>query len=240
MNADVHALTGAYVLDAVSDAERVEFERHLTECGTCAQEVAELRATTTRLATAAATPPPARLRAAVLDRITEVRQESPQVDELTMARERRAGRLAVRLTSLAAAVLLVVAVTLGVLLVNAERTGDQAEQRAAAMTTLLRADDAEIVSTRTDAGAMSVVYSRARNRVLVLADGMAPAPSGHDYQAWTIGDRVDSAGLLNLEDGSATLESDLHDAQSIGLTVEPAGGSDQPTTDPIMQLPLTD
>lgn len=50
IRADVHALTGAYVLDAVSDVEHAEFERHLTRCETCAQEVAELRETATRLA----------------------------------------------------------------------------------------------------------------------------------------------------------------------------------------------
>ncbi|MGH3762579.1 RskA family anti-sigma factor, partial [Actinophytocola sp.] len=48
-NADVHALTGAYVLDAVSDDERAVVERHLGDCGACRQEVAELRETATRL-----------------------------------------------------------------------------------------------------------------------------------------------------------------------------------------------
>jgi anti-sigma factor RsiW len=37
---DIHALGGAYALDAVDDLERVAFDRHLAECETCALEVA--------------------------------------------------------------------------------------------------------------------------------------------------------------------------------------------------------
>jgi hypothetical protein len=34
------------------------------------------------------------------------------------------------------------------------------------------------------------------------------------------------------------LAHDLGDAQTIGLTVEPSGGSAQPTTTPVMVLPM--
>ena len=40
---DLHVLTGSYVLDAISDAEREEFERHLQTCPTCEAEVRGLR-----------------------------------------------------------------------------------------------------------------------------------------------------------------------------------------------------
>jgi anti-sigma factor RsiW len=32
MRDDLHVLTGSYVMDAISDAERAEFERHLQHC----------------------------------------------------------------------------------------------------------------------------------------------------------------------------------------------------------------
>ena len=48
--ADLHTLTGAYAADALDPVERDAFERHLQECADCRQEVAELRATTARLA----------------------------------------------------------------------------------------------------------------------------------------------------------------------------------------------
>ncbi|MDQ3787179.1 MAG: zf-HC2 domain-containing protein, partial [Actinomycetota bacterium] len=71
---DVHALTGAYVLDAVPELERVAFERHLAECDACTQEVRELRETATRLALAATADPPQELKARVLNQIRTTRQ----------------------------------------------------------------------------------------------------------------------------------------------------------------------
>ena len=47
--AEVHTLTGAYVLDAVTDLERAAFDRHVAECPACAAEVREFRETTARL-----------------------------------------------------------------------------------------------------------------------------------------------------------------------------------------------
>jgi anti-sigma factor RsiW len=36
MTADLHTLTGAYVLHALSESERAAFERHLADCAACA------------------------------------------------------------------------------------------------------------------------------------------------------------------------------------------------------------
>ncbi|WP_239406275.1 zf-HC2 domain-containing protein, partial [Frankia sp. Cj3] len=40
---DIHALTGAYVLDAVDGDERAMVDEHLASCDVCAREVTELR-----------------------------------------------------------------------------------------------------------------------------------------------------------------------------------------------------
>jgi anti-sigma factor RsiW len=61
MSTDVHTLAGAYVLDAVSDAERRAFEHHMTRCPSCTQEVRELRETTVRLGSATVAAPPPRM-----------------------------------------------------------------------------------------------------------------------------------------------------------------------------------
>jgi len=77
MTAELHMLTGAYALDAVSDVDRAEFERHLGECDACRQEVAELRATGARLGVAAAVDPPPSLKPAVLADVARTRQLPP-------------------------------------------------------------------------------------------------------------------------------------------------------------------
>src|SRR4051812_45878035 len=74
---DIHALSGAYAVDAVDDLERASFERHLAECPTCRAEVATLREAAATLADDSAVGPPPALRAAVLDGITRVRPLPP-------------------------------------------------------------------------------------------------------------------------------------------------------------------
>ena len=73
----VHALTGAYVCDALSAGEERAFELHLAQCPDCAMEVAELRETAALMAMEAAQPPPRRMHTAVLATIDLTRQLPP-------------------------------------------------------------------------------------------------------------------------------------------------------------------
>jgi anti-sigma factor RsiW len=79
MNADIHVLTGAYACDALDSGELGAFEEHLTECESCAQEVAELRATAAALALAEAVEPPQGLRERVMRQVMVTRQLPPIV-----------------------------------------------------------------------------------------------------------------------------------------------------------------
>ncbi|MFL6126489.1 RskA family anti-sigma factor, partial [Actinophytocola sp.] len=107
---DIHALTGAYALDAVAGVERADFERHLAECESCAQEVHELQETAARLALAATEIPPPHLKNQVMAQIRTVRQLPPDTTVVPLRRRSPAQRL----TAVAAAVFLVAAAALGV------------------------------------------------------------------------------------------------------------------------------
>ena len=74
---DLHVLTGSYVLDAISETEREEFERHLQFCPTCDAEVRGLRETAARLALACAVNPPTRMEQQVLAATYRTRQLPP-------------------------------------------------------------------------------------------------------------------------------------------------------------------
>ena len=63
---DLHALVGAYALDALDGAERDRFERHLRGCRACQSEVRGFAATATALAMATAAEPPPGLKQRVL------------------------------------------------------------------------------------------------------------------------------------------------------------------------------
>ena len=74
--------------------------------------------------------------------------------------------------------------------------------------------------------------------------GLPPAPGGRTYQLWYVGsDEVArSAGLLTADRegrGELLLDGDATTAAAVGMTLEPAGGSPRPTTDPIVVLALT-
>jgi len=240
MPADIHALTGAYALDAVSDGERAEFERHLAECESCAQEVAELRDTATRLALAATEDPPPVLKSRVLAKIRTVRQLPPETTAVPLRHwDRRP--LALRMTTMAAAVLLVVAAALGVLVVRQNQQLDDTRAQADEMSRILRAGDAQVLSLdEGDTGRMTVAMSRSLDRMLLLGDDLPDPPSGRDFQVWSGHDgKMVSAGFLNPSNGNAQLAlRGIGDADQIAVTVEPDGGSEQPTTPPVMSVDL--
>lgn len=239
MNADVHTLTGAYVLDAVTDEERADFERHLGECETCAQEIIELRATTTRLALAASEDPPPRMRDVVFASIREVRQDAPNdppVAEVTRLRPRR---WPLRLATGAAAAFLAVAATLGVLLTQQQDELDMARAQSQAVSEILQADDATVTTVDDSGARMTMVASKSEDRMYLLTEGLPAPPEGSAYQAWVIGDETHSAGLLNPDDGRASLDvHGINAGQELGITVEPEGGSDRPTTKTVMRFQL--
>lgn len=242
MDPEVHALTGAYVCHALDLAERSAFERHLAQCATCASEVAELQETTALLASAAAETPPARLKTAVDARIAVTRQIPPIIAHVPArqhaARPRRRWFTAVG-WGLATGLAAVVAV-LGVQVDNQQHQIDQAARHNSAISTLLSAPDAhtDSVAVRTGGTGM-VLVSRSHDEAAITINGLTKLSPHQTYQLWMIGPSgIRSGGLLPAEAAGAVLAHGLGDAQTIGLTVEPAGGSAQPTTTPVMLLPM--
>ncbi|MEO2098791.1 MAG: anti-sigma factor [Brachybacterium sp.] len=160
-----------------------------------------------------------------------------------------------RWTAVAAAALLLTTVV-GVGLWNGERVAQQqaeatieamesqqaaAQQEREMLSTLLAADDASQLSVPVgDGGSLELMYSREQQAMIVQPDGLEALPADRTYQLWMIeGDEITSAGLL--EDPSAAMmhPGAIPEGVVVGLTVEPAGGSDQPTMAPMAQGELT-
>ncbi|GAA3009441.1 anti-sigma factor [Actinokineospora diospyrosa] len=244
MTADIHALTGAYALDAIPEIERAAFERHLADCDACAQEVRELQATAARVGDAVSEVPPPELKARVLARVAQVRQLPPLEHHATGQARRPRSAWALRLTGIAAAALLVVSVSLGVLLVRSQEELDTQKSQSVAMVELLSADDARFVSGSTTSGLNgTVVVSRAQGKVMLLAANLPPAPVGKTYQAWLMQDDGSprSVGLLTPDNtGRASIvdSSGIGSANQVGVSIEAAGGSDTPHGDVVMKMAL--
>src|SRR5437868_8083033 len=123
----VHALSGAYALDGLSETERRRFEDHLDRCGDCALEVPGLQETATRLGAPVAVSPPAEMRVRVLTQVPRTRQLAPRhaAPRPDSGPHHRTGRIFPRLLTVAAAACLAVAIALGVV---AERADDRADR----------------------------------------------------------------------------------------------------------------
>ncbi|WP_367129420.1 anti-sigma factor [Saccharothrix sp. HUAS TT1] len=246
INAELHTLTGAYVLSALSELESRAFEVHLAQCASCALEVAELSETAARLGSAVQVQPSPQLRERVLAAASRTRQLPPEVAHRAPARGR--GRRLRRATGLTAAASVLVAVGLGVHGVQNERQLErevdalrQATAEHDRFADLLAAPDARLVRGEVSGGGTgTAVVSASRGAALFLADGLAELPGDRAYQLWVIGrDGPRSAGLL----GSAAsprplLAQGIGEADKFGLTVEPRGGSEQPTTPAVVVLPF--
>lgn len=253
--AELHTLTGAYALHALSEAERDEFERHLTQCSSCAQEVRELSATAARLGLALTETPPPEMRERVLNRVATVRQEPPAPGGGGGVRPgwKKRARTLPRLTlaaCLAAAALGGVAVWQYDTARDAREQSTQAERRAEQrsrdVARVLTAADAKTVNAKglPGGGSGTVVVSQSRNEAAFVASGMSAPPSGKVYQLWFDdgGGSMRSAGLMDSSGESAAvlMKGKVDGASGMGITVEPSGGSPQPTSDPValMGLPV--
>jgi anti-sigma-K factor RskA len=222
---EIHALSGAYAVDALDDVERARFEAHLAACAECQAEVASLQDATAALALLTEVAPPAALREQLLADITKVRPLPPVVARIDARRPRRWTNLVA-----AAAVLGVLgggAVVVQNILDDTSSTppsnpGDQ----------VLSAADVEHVTTDLGNGATATVSrSLTEDKAVLVTRNLPAAPKGSVYQLWLLKDgRMVSAGLMP-RSGNQTvlLEGSADDATGAGITIEPKGGSENPT-----------
>jgi len=246
---DLHILAGAYALDALPDAaEQERFARHLRRCAACAAEVRGLREVSTALAFAAAEEPPPGLREHVLAMAERTRQLPPELSRRPVRRARFTWPQLPWLPGLVtvtAVIAVVAAVVLGIGQSDTRQQLSQAHAQAAAIAAVLAAPDARTASGPTSLGGRTTVVASAELRELVVSTSGLPALTGGKvYQLWLIGPApatvkaTRSAGLLPSGLIAPYLASGLVHGDMLGITVEPAGGTPQPTTTPILLLPL--
>ncbi len=240
---DLHLLTGAYAIDALTGDELDDFEQHLKQCPSCAEEVSGLQETAARLGLAAAIAPPPSMRGQVLDATNRVRQLPPSGVRLNTADGgRRRRRLSRRLARpIAVAAMAAAIIVLAVLQVGTRHQLQQAQSTNQTIASVLSASDARIqLGSSTVGGTVTAVVSRHDREAVITASGMPTPSDARVYQLWVMrGTSARSVGLLPGSSAGATapvLADDVQPGDQLAITIEPAGGTRQPTTNPIVEI----
>lgn len=239
---DLHALVGAYALDAVDPLERARVERHLDTCEDCRRETRSFVETAALVAGAVSAAPPAALRRRLLDEVATVRPLPPVGPHAPRHRHTPSAVRRWRPVLVAAAAALVVGVGVGVWQPWHEDPPAQAQLTTTER--VLRAADAERVVVEVGEARATLVRSRAVGRAVLVTEAMPPAPAGSAYELWfqaPDGDMVPAGTMPRRTDQTVLLTGDATQATAVGITVEEGGSTPaDPTSEPIVLFDLAD
>ena len=231
-------LKDAYVLGALPEEERLSFEEYLAAHPERQAEIDELGGVADLLAfSPQELEPSPELRR----RVMEVVEAEPRRVRNRSTLARIGDFLSVRSLALGAAALLVV----GLLSWNVALQGQvedlQGQVQDARDQQLQQSPTIELEGSWADQGANAEVASIHENKVILVASDMPAVPENRTCQIWVISDDVPKPSGLFQPDGNMTAAPITHSitkADAIAVTVEPAGGSEKPTSDPVLLAEL--
>ncbi len=239
--AAIDEMLPAYAVDGLDAADRALVDEHLATCerhedaaawGDVALRLADLAPEMTpsaglrdRILAIPAAPPvmvvettsaptPVRVPSAPVEDSDAVRQPTPI----------RTSRLPYALAAAFAAIAVFFGAWTGILLTGGDADG---EPRMVASTS-----EGGIEATAT--------FIEDEQVALVRFSGLTPLSEDRDYQLWAIGpgESPSPAGIVNVQGGSivASVPGSFEDGWTFAITIEPAGGSPAPTSDPIIAV----
>lgn len=207
----MESLIGAYALDAIDALERRRLERHLATCEDCANEVRMLRETAAELAWL---PDPA--------------DASEVVENIARKMPSRTRRRTSRISVAVAAVAVVVAGVFGGLFVGERRENARFENLLAS---------ADLRANLTPQGGFEgrgVLHIGEGEAALILED-LPPPGRDRAYQLWAVkGGKPRSLAVVEATGRVVRLLDYTGAGETFALTIEPAGGSPVPTSDPVL------
>jgi len=225
----IEPMLGAYALEALDAEERADVTAHLASCASCLAALEGYRAVAgALLAAPAPVVPSPRLRSRLLSRLGPARRPaSPGVFS----------RLAL---TAAMAALLVVNLSLvwqvRTLRLEQEQLARDLQVDRTALS-LASYPTTQVVLLEGESVGGTFLYMPERRFAVLHMWGLDPLDAGEEYQAWFVrpdGSRV-SGGIFAAETESLftsavlTTPAPVGEFSSLGVTVEPAGGSLEPT-----------
>jgi anti-sigma-K factor RskA len=243
----------AYVLGALPEEERLSFEEYLAAHPERQAELDELGAVAGLLAFSPQEQEPSpELRSRIMD-VVEAEAEPRRVrGRSTLARV--GDFLSVRILALGAAALLVIGLLSWNVLLQGQvedlqgRVQD-AQGQVQDLQAQVEQDKRQLQQSRTialegswaDQGANAELASIHKNQIILVARDMPSVPEDRTCQIWVISDDVPKPSGLFRPDGNMTaapVTNSIKKGDVIAVTVEPAGGSKRPTSDPVLLAKL--
>lgn len=228
----LHHLSGAYVLNALDEDERRAFEACLAEWDDMRSEVTELADTAAALGLALPpVDPRPGVRQELLARVDATAQLEPAGPQ-PARRVRTLRRLArPSILWLAAAALLVV-LAVSTALVPGAGSGEVTFARIAA------AGDARSVPvTLEGSNGVELIWSDELNASALRWESLPPLEDGTVYELWYLDDVPRPAGIVTAAaSGTQALEGTMQRGDRVAMTIEPVGGSAQPTAPPLVVI----
>ncbi|MEP6478801.1 MAG: anti-sigma factor [Rhodoglobus sp.] len=252
---DADNLSGAYALNALDNDERTEFEAQLGESEETRNEVTELSDTAVLLGLAVEpVEPSAELKTSIMAKLASTPQlprevapvrtltPAPQIEDdapaAATARIRWFTRPVAALTAVAAAIAIIVG---GGVIANSLIDNGSQVAEANQLAAINAADDFQQTVVDVDGGGSAkLVWSLELASSALIVDGLKQLPSDRTYELWYIdaaGARP--AGVFSVGSDGGTwqvLDGKMAKGDTVGVTVEPRGGSESPTTDPIITV----
>ncbi len=228
-------LKDAYVLGALPEEERLEFEQYLMTHPDLLEEVDALGAVAGLLAfSPQEQEPPPELRRRIMATV-----EAESVHPHNSRRSWLAGlweAVGIRDLALAAAAMLVIGLFSWSMLLQGE-VRDLQDRVQSLQSQPQGPQLIALGGVGTKQGARAELVTLEGDRAVLVAENMPPVPEGKTYQIWVIkGDTPRPSGLFEPRGNAiaAVVENPVEGADTVAVTVEPEGGSKKPTTDPIL------
>jgi anti-sigma-K factor RskA len=234
-------LKDAYVLGALPEEERLSFEDYLAAHPERQAEIDELGALAGLLAFSPQEQVPSpELRSRVME-VVEAEAEPRRVRRRS-ALAKVGDYLGVRTLALGAAALLVIGLLSWNMLLQDQVQDLQGQvEDARNQRQVQQSRTIELQGSWAEQGANAEVAFIRKNRVILVAKNMPSVPEHQTCQIWVISDDEPKPSGLFQPDGNMTaapITNSITKAEVIAVTVEPAGGSKKPTSDPVLLAEL--
>ncbi|MGC0365193.1 anti-sigma-K factor RskA [Rhodococcus sp. 27YEA15] len=241
MNEELIDLAYPYALDALDAEERADVDQRLADADAAdrAEFEAQIRLTGETIAALtvvdAADPPPA-LRGRILDVIAQESEQPPERPISLTERRNRRRPWVVALAAAAAAAILAGGIGIG-----ARIAGTDAPQNPTAV--IMAAPDLRAVTRDIPGGgSATTMFAPSKDAAVLVMNDVTPPSPDSVYQMWLVdGDKMTSMGTMTDADVAPTTTvvlDGIGNNTDLAFTVEPPGGSTEPTGAPFAVIPL--